>query len=576
MNFLVMGGFFLTEALKLLGHRVVRAETFLPPGAAEVELAAVLAQLPAADRPDLLMVAENLEFPRHLPLNLELIKIPRAFYALDPHLNLYWHQKYAANFDCVFTTQRTSMSAFRGRGRPVHWLPWSVDLGVTFDHSLPRRYEIAFVGRVDPKTRRKRHLILEALKSRVPLRVWGDRQDNEVSHQEMGRIYSQARVVVNEAIQGEVNLRVFESLAAGALLLTEDVGPNLQGLFTPGEELITFGPQDLLEKAAYFLNHEGERQAIAQRGRERVYAQHHTLARARQFLEYLGEEDWAWQAPDHLLLGQTLLHLAFRGLYPLRLGIARATFHLQEALRLHPASAPVYVTLGQLALLSRDLEGALAAYDQALALDPGDFHVHILRGHLLRHQERPVAAAAAFRQGLKLARQIPYQLRREMRGLLPQGMGTAAFLTCLGQIYEAQGLTLEPGYPPAPDPIFFTYAVEYYFRALELDPLYLPALQSLGRLQERHGFSCEAIACFERWTQLEPENPEAHWLLGQALLKGYQPREGLKNLLLAQVLEPQRDLMDALRGLPLAPATLKTLLPQITAEELWPCQALPC
>lgn len=575
MNFLVTGGFFLAEALKLLGHRVVHAETFLSPGAAEVDLEAVLAQLPAAERPDLLLVAECLG-PRRLPLNLEHIKLPRAFYALDPHLNLYWHQKYAANFDCVFTTQRSSMSAFRGQGRPVHWLPWAVDLGVIFDHTLPRRYEIAFVGRVDPKARRKRHLILEALKSRLPLHIWGDRQDHEVSHHEMGRIYSQARLVVNEAIQGEVNLRVFESLAAGALLLTEDVGPNLQGLFTPGEDLITFGPQDLLEKAAYYLSHEAERQAIAQRGQARVCAQHHTLARACQFLEYLGEKDWAWQAPDHLLLGQTLLHLTFRGLYPLRLGIARTSYHLQEALRLHPAHAPVYLTLGQLALMSRDHEGALAAYDQALALAPGDFHVHILRGHLLRHQDRPVAAAAAFRQGLKHARELPYQLRREMRGLLPQGMGTPAFFTRLGQIYEAQGLTLEPGYPPAPDPLFFTYAVEYYFRALELDPLYLPALQSLGQLQERHGFPCEAISCFERWTQLEPENPEAHWLLGQAQLKGYQPREGLKNLLLAQVLEPQRDLMDALRSVPLAPATLKTLLPQITAEELWPCQALPC
>lgn len=573
MNFLVVGGFFLSEALKLLGHRVVHAEAFLPPGAREVDLPAVLAQLPAADRPDLLLVVERLG-PRRLPLNLENIKLPRAFYALDPHLNLYWHQKYAAAFDCLFTTQRSSMSAFGGKGRPVHWLPWAVDLGIVFDHSLPRTYEIAFVGRLDQ--RRKRHLILKALQSRFAVRVWGDRPDNEVSHQELGRIYSQARLVVNEAIQGEVNLRVFEALAAGALLLTEDVGPNLQGLFTPGEDLITFGPQDLLEKAAYFLSHEAERQAIAQRGRDRVCAQHHTLARARQFLEYLGENDWSWQAPDHLHLGQTLFHLTFRGLYPLRLGIARTRFHLQEALRLHPASAPAYLTLGQVALMSRDPEGALAAYDQALALAPGDFHVHVLRGHLLLHLDKQEAAAAAFRQGLKHARQTSYQLRREVRALLPQGLGTAAFFTGLGQIYEAQGLTLEPGYSPAPDPRFFAYAVEYYLRALELEPHYVPALQSLGRLLERHGFPCEAISYFERWMRAEPENPEARWLLGQAQLKGYQPREGLKNLLLAQILEPQRDLMDALRGVPLAPATLKTLLPQITPEELWSCQALPC
>src|SRR4030042_1885635 len=281
MNLLVVGGFFLTEALQLLGHRVVNAEAFLAPGAAEVDLEAVLKELPAGDRPDLLLVVERLG-PRRLPLNLENIKLPRAFYALDPHLNLYWHQKYASAFDLVFTTQRTSMSAFRGERRPVHWLPWAVNLGVIFDHCLPRPYEIAFVGRLDARQRRKRHLILEALKSRFPVRIWGDRPENEVNQQELGRIYSQSRLVVNESIQGEVNLRMFEALAAGALLLTEDVGPNPLGLFTPGKHLITYGPQDLLEKAAYFLSREEERLAIAQQGRELVYARHHTLARARQ------------------------------------------------------------------------------------------------------------------------------------------------------------------------------------------------------------------------------------------------------------------------------------------------------
>jgi len=575
MNLLVVGGFSLTEALQLLGHRVVNAEAFLAPGAAEVDLEAVLAELPAGDRPDLLLVVERLG-PRRLPLNLETTKLPRAFYALDPHLNLYWHQKYASAFDLVFTTQRTSMSAFRGQGRPVHWLPWGVNLGVVFDHCLPRPYEIAFVGRLDARQRRKRHLILEALKSRFPVRIWGDRPENEVNQQELGHIYSQARLVVNESIQGEVNLRVFEALAGGALLLTEDVGPNLLGLFTPGEDLITFGPQDLLEKAAYYLSHEAERRAIAQRGRERVYAEHHTLARARQFLECLGERDWSWQVPDHLQLGQTLLHLTFRGLYPARLGFARAQFHLQEALRLNPASAPAYLALGQLALMAQDTGGALTVYDQALSLAPGDFHLNILRGHLLQHQDQPGPAAAAFRRGLKYAREASYTLKREVRSHLPGGMGAAPFCTGLGRVYEAQGLTLEPGYPPSPDPRFFAYAVEYYLRALELDPYYPPALKSLGRLMVRHGFPCEAVSCFERWRRLEPENPEARWLLGQALIQGYQPREGLKNLLVAQVLEPQRDLMEALRGAPLAPATLKILLPQITPEELWSCQALPC
>jgi hypothetical protein len=256
--------------------------------------------------------------------------------------------------------------------------------------------------------------------------------------------------------------------------------------------------------------------------------------------------------------------------------LERARFHLQEALARDPNCAPAYLALGQLALMALDPAGALAAYDQALALAPGNFHVHILRGHLLQHQGKLETATAAFRQGLKHAAEVSYELRRAMRALLPWGMFTAAFFTGLGRVYEAQGLTLEPGYPPAPEPRFFAYAVEYFLHALKLDPHYIPALKSLGRLLERHGFPCEAISCFEKWAQAEPENPEARWLLGQAQLKGYQPREGLKNLLVAQVLEPQRDVMEALRSVPLAPSMLKMLLPQITPEELWSTPAIPC
>ena len=101
-------------------------------------------------------------------------------------------------------------------------------------------------------------------------------------------------------------------------------------------------------------------------------------------------------------------------------------------------------------------------------------------------------------------------------------------------------------------------------------------MKSLGILLERHGLSCEAVPYLERWAQGEPGNVEARRLLGRAQLQGYQPRAGLKNLLMAQVLEPGMDLMETLRGLPVATGTLKTLLPQITPEELWTCQALPC
>ena len=59
MNILVVGGFFLTEALKLLGHQVINAEAYAASDAWEVDLAQVLERLPAGDRPDLVLVVER-------------------------------------------------------------------------------------------------------------------------------------------------------------------------------------------------------------------------------------------------------------------------------------------------------------------------------------------------------------------------------------------------------------------------------------------------------------------------------------------------------------------------------------
>jgi len=54
----------------------------------------------------------------------------------------------------------------------------------------------------------------------------------------------------------------------------------------------------------------------------------------------------------------------------------------------------------------------------------------------------------------------------------------------------------------------------------------------------------------------------------QVQLPGYQPRQGLKNLLVAQGLEPQRDVPEAFGSVSQAPGRLKALLPRITPEEL--------
>jgi hypothetical protein len=64
----------------------------------------------------------------------------------------------------------------------------------------------------------------------------------------------------------QLKARPFEVCLAGGFLLTDDA-PGLSDYFKIGEEIVCYSSDtDLVEKSAYYLTHDHEREAIAQRG----------------------------------------------------------------------------------------------------------------------------------------------------------------------------------------------------------------------------------------------------------------------------------------------------------------------
>ncbi len=158
--------------------------------------------------------------------------------------------------------------------------------------------DIAFVGTLVPDHLYSRRVAaLEALRD-FDLGIWSvhDVPDSLRKHvrgaalgETMLRVLSAARLTVN--VHGDFmryggNLRLFEAAGVGAFQLADDL-PGVRAWFTPGETIVTFStPADLRQKAAYYLAHDAERQAIARRARDHVYA-HHTYDRRVERLEEL-------------------------------------------------------------------------------------------------------------------------------------------------------------------------------------------------------------------------------------------------------------------------------------------------
>lgn len=105
----------------------------------------------------------------------------------------------------------------------------------------------------------------------------------------MLRVLSAAKITLNangNFMHYGGNMRLFEAAGVGLLQITEDL-PGVRQWFTPGENIITYSDlDDLRAKVAYYLAHDAEREAIARRAREHVYA-HHTYAQRVDRLESL-------------------------------------------------------------------------------------------------------------------------------------------------------------------------------------------------------------------------------------------------------------------------------------------------
>lgn len=275
-------GYHIERALQALGHTVTYIGLPCSQRAGydtAVSVDEIVAALP--EKPDLYLWIDPAG--RYFPPGIERLPIPTACYLIDVHLGR-WREQAARFFDVVFIAQKDYVDCFRravGHNQ-VHWLPLAAAPDVHCDHHLPRIYDVGFVGniaRAHRKTARARRLklIAERFRTNDFYRVY--------MPEEVGRVYSQSRIVFNCSIAGDVTMRVFEGTACGTLVLTDAVANGLSELFEIGNEIVVYqDDRDLLDKIAYYLAHEEKREAIARAGQARTLREHTYAHRMEKLL----------------------------------------------------------------------------------------------------------------------------------------------------------------------------------------------------------------------------------------------------------------------------------------------------
>jgi hypothetical protein len=227
-------------------------------------------------RPDLIFWCDACQTP--WIFGIESMPAVTIGFSVDQYMNP-WHVPYSAAFDAFLVAQKDYLPLFidSPTKRPARWMPLFCSPDRDKELGLSRDIPVSFVGTVNGSANPHRHVFLTAFRNLAPLFV---------ASGDYVPIYGRSKIVLNQSAAGELNFRLFEAMACGATVLTEDTQNGLTDLFTPGEDLLTYrrGDADHAAQVALAALDNPHLPAIAASGRRHVLAQHTVTGRAREVL----------------------------------------------------------------------------------------------------------------------------------------------------------------------------------------------------------------------------------------------------------------------------------------------------
>jgi len=281
MKILLINQTWFAPELRSRGHEVLSCGTakhldhVLP--APNIHIESLLLTLPNGFTPDRIVWHDN-SAPVTI-LGLEDCSIPSIMYSVDTHHHYSLHAYVASSFDHVLVAQKDFMPNFQIRSVPSSWFPlWASE---HIEPSTEKKYGAVFVGTLNRELNPARVEFFEKLQELVPITVMQGHFPSIFRHSE---------IVVNQAVKGDLNFRVFEAMMSGAMLLTEKTQNGLLELFEDGVHFVTYTPRDPNDAANQIqtLLADPERMhRIAKTGRDEIMLKHLAIHRAVQLEEIL-------------------------------------------------------------------------------------------------------------------------------------------------------------------------------------------------------------------------------------------------------------------------------------------------
>lgn len=223
-----------------------------------------------AYRYDLIVVTEN--YPERVWKwwNWSEIRTPKVYWAIDTHVRRF---PWLSSFQWIAYNIKEHVQGPNG-----FWMPYALSTTHQRDTTVyPKIYDTVFIGNLNVSPRRKE------LCDRFGIRHM------EVYGPDYVRAMKQAKICFNNSIATDINAKYFEIMGSGTFMLT-NYNQSLVDLFGGSSDVLACmykTDEEIGEKNTYYMEHEEEREAIAKRLYDYVWAHHTWQNRAMEILQFV-------------------------------------------------------------------------------------------------------------------------------------------------------------------------------------------------------------------------------------------------------------------------------------------------
>ncbi len=224
-------------------------EQVKPRWLAEMErrsLASILPLIPTSEFPDILVIAS----PEYLPIPVDVHTFPglKILLITDWNVCLRFLPALCPLFDYCFTDWPGYRLLKRsGVANIHHQALFGYDPNVFKIQNINRNLDVSFCGNLNASLHGERNRLL------ARLAVWG-KNTSRLIHLKQAfaeayvEILNRSCIVFNYSIRSEANMRLFESMAMGAVALVEEDNQEVAILFQEGKHYFKYAPGRIEER----------------------------------------------------------------------------------------------------------------------------------------------------------------------------------------------------------------------------------------------------------------------------------------------------------------------------------------